>query len=312
MGNFPTIRALGRASEDSVVEAWRGLGYYRRARQLHRAARIVCDLHQSKVPSSREELLALPGIGPYCAGAISSIAFGMREAIVDGNVARVLMRLHGQNVDRESPVGSRWVWQRAKEYVDGSRDPGGANEGLMELGATLCTPANPRCEECPLRTLCVARERGSQGSIPAPKKRATRTVLNVHVIIARVDGRTALVRRADSGLWGGMLFPPTLETQKRVSKQALAAKFDVRSIELVSVAVFTFLTTHREVRFRVWCASERASQLLKKSQRSKWTWHSKSAVARASLSSAMCKVFDSVAKRPQAEPPRVRVRLKSR
>ncbi len=312
MKNFPTIRALGRASEDSVVEAWRGLGYYRRARQLHRAARIVCDLHHAKVPSSKEELLALPGIGPYCAGAIGSIAFGMREPIVDGNVARVLMRLHGRNVDRESPVGSRWVWQRAREYVDESREPGAANEGLMELGATLCTPVNPRCAECPLQSSCVAREQRSQGRIPLPKKRAVRTVLHAHVIIARVDGRTALVRRADSGLWGGMLFPPTHETQKRVSKQTVATKFGVRSIELSSRAAFTFLTTHREVRFRVWSASGGASQLLKKSQGSGWTWHAPAAVARASLSSAMCKVFESVADQHKAKRGGVRVPLKAK
>ncbi len=312
MAHFPTIRALERASEESVVEAWRGLGYYRRARQLHRAARVICDLHHARVPSKREELIALPGIGPYCAGAISSIAFGEREPIVDGNVARVLMRVHGRSVDRESPLGSRWVWQRAREYVDGSRLPGNANEGLMELGATLCAPRNPRCDECPLAKRCVAHETGAESRIPAPRKRAARTLLHADVIIARIDGRTALVRRADAGLWGGMLFPPSHESQKRVPKQVVAATLGLESTEMLTGAAFTFLTTHREVRFRVWCASERASRMLKKSQGSKWTWHATAAVARASLSSAMRKVFESIGERPQPNPARVRVRLKSK
>ncbi len=293
MRAFPTIQALAEASEGSVLEAWRGLGYYRRARSLHAAAAEICELHGGMVPSKREALLALPGIGPYCAGAIGSIAFGKREPIVDGNVARVLMRVHGRNVDGASPAGSKWLWARAKEYVDGAKGPGIANEGLMELGATICTPVGAACARCPLRKVCVATKQGSQDRIPLPRKRAVRQVLHAHVIVARVAGHTALVRRGEQGLWAGMLFPPTVESPRAISKRAVALKFGVAQSELGGGAAFEFMTSHRAVRFRVWCASDSASRLLKKSQGSEWTWHSKAAVARASLSSAMCKVFES-------------------
>src|SRR5438477_1446956 len=153
MSRFPTVAALAHAPLDDVLAAWAGLGYYSRARNLHAGAQTVASKFAGALPARASELRAVPGIGPYTAGAIASIAFGEKAPLVDGNVARVLARVYGIAEDIKSSAGQRALWARAGELMaalPASAAPGDLNQGLMELGATICAPAAPRCLTCPL------------------------------------------------------------------------------------------------------------------------------------------------------------------
>ena len=201
---FPSITALAEADESAVLAAWSGLGYYRRARNLHAAARLIVDQFGGVVPREVDDLLTLPGVGRYTAGAISSIAFGRREPIVDGNVMRVLLRLNNQALDQASTNAAQWAWAEAERLVNAAQSPPLLNEGMMELGATICLPqpARPDCPQCPLRTKCRAHAAGTQNQIPLPKpSKKSSTVHAVCLVLTRTDGAVFLVQRPPIGMW---------------------------------------------------------------------------------------------------------------
>jgi len=164
MVRFPSVKALAAAEEPEVLAIWSGLGYYRRARMLHKAAKVVADELAGKIPETAEDLRKLPGIGEYTSAAIASIAFGKPVAAVDGNVERVVLRLTG--VDAANGTLNRAVREAAQTLLDGGR-PGDSNQAMMELGATLCLPKNPLCLECPVQTLC--RTRGEHPTLRGKK-----------------------------------------------------------------------------------------------------------------------------------------------
>lgn len=172
---FPTARALANASEDQVLEAWAGLGYYRRARLLHAAAKQIVELHGGRFPRRREDVLALPGVGRYTSGAVLSIAFNKPEPIVDANVERVFARLQALADNVKSKSGQELMWTAAKQHVDqGTKErhaPTSLNQALMELGATVCKPA-PKCHSCPVRRWCKALKAGKVGRYPVLPVRA--------------------------------------------------------------------------------------------------------------------------------------------
>jgi len=208
--SFPTVAALAQADESEVLRQWEGLGYYRRARQLHRAAQVIVELHGGVFPRSLDEVGKLPGIGRYTAGAITSIAFDARAPIVEANTVRLFSRLIGYRDDPTSTAGRRLLWQVA-EAVLPARDCGAFNSALMELGSQVCTPRNPDCEHCPVSMLCVARKRGLQDQIPRmPSKVASEAVREAAVIVWRK--KTILLRRREAserwaGLWDFLRFP---------------------------------------------------------------------------------------------------------
>lgn len=199
MARFPTVDALAEAPIDDVLHAWAGLGYYRRAHNLHRAARVVRERHGGRIPGDPEALRRLPGVGDYTAGAIASIAFGLPEPAVDGNVRRVLSRLH----DLPDP-GAAELRRLAAELVPAER-PGDFNQALMELGATVCTPRSPRCDRCPIASYCRARAAGTQTERPRPKpsKAIPEDDVGTAIVLAP-DGALLLVRRPEDGLLGGL------------------------------------------------------------------------------------------------------------
>ena len=209
MTRFPTVAALADAPEDDVLAAWAGLGYYSRARNLHRGARWVVE-RGGGVPRGAAELRAIPGIGAYTAGAIASIAFGERAALVDGNVARVLARVLGLDDDVKSTAGQRRVWAAATALVaalPAAMDPGELNQGLMELGATVCTPTRPTCLVCPISGRCVARRDGREAELPVLPKRKAASELPVIAEVALWLGRgatIAMARRGADGLYAGL------------------------------------------------------------------------------------------------------------
>src|SRR5512136_569268 len=170
LGRFPTLAALARARPADVLEAWSGLGYYRRARSLHAAAREVVREHGGRVPDDPAAFERLPGVGRYTAGAVLSIAYGRPLPALDGNAARVLSRLEALPATMRDPAGARRLWALAAARVPADR-PGDWNQALMELGATVCTPRAPRCAACPLRRHCRALALGRVDRLPPPAVR---------------------------------------------------------------------------------------------------------------------------------------------
>lgn len=196
---FPDLDALADAELDDVLRAWQGLGYYSRARNLHRAARLVRERHGGAVPSDPAALRELPGVGEYTAGAVASIAHGVPVPAVDGNVRRVLARLF----DLEAPAPAR-LRTLAAGLVPAHR-PGDFNQAMMELGATICTPRSPRCERCPVARWCRARELGVQEERPRRMRKGPVPEMAVETtVLARTDGTVLLVRRPEEGLLGGL------------------------------------------------------------------------------------------------------------
>ena len=200
---FPSIDALARAGEQEVLRVWEGLGYYRRARQMHQAARILACQHGGQFPRDIESVLRLPGIGRYTAGAILSIAFNARLPILEANTQRLLSRLVGYPGDPGSAAGQRVLWAVA-EAVLPRRGAGRLNQALMELGSQVCSPKAPRCERCPVATLCQACAQGIQSCIPPPKAKPLPEIRHEAAVVVRRGGRVLLVRCAEQGRWAGL------------------------------------------------------------------------------------------------------------
>lgn len=200
---FPDLGALAAAAEEDVLRAWEGLGFYRRAKNLHRAAKAIVEEHGGRIPETAAELETLPGIGAYTAGAVASIAFGEPVPAVDGNVTRVLTRLYRIEADVARGPGREEVRSRARSVITAHR-PGAFNQALMELGATVCTPASPNCGVCPLASVCLARAAGVQGSLPRKARPRKPTAIPVAFAHLESRGRVLLVRRPDSGLLSGL------------------------------------------------------------------------------------------------------------
>jgi A/G-specific adenine glycosylase len=208
VARWPTVAALARASLDDVLHAWQGLGYYARARNLHRAARHVVETLGGRFPDDEAGLGRLPGVGPYTAAAVAAIAFGRKTVPVDGNVARVIARLHGLRT--RLPEGRAALFARARAMLP-DRRPGDFAEALMDLGATVCAPRKPRCGECPWQSACRAFALGDPSAFPRKKKRTARPIRHAVMFWAEDGhGRVLVRRRPEKGLLGGMMeFPST-------------------------------------------------------------------------------------------------------
>jgi A/G-specific adenine glycosylase len=200
---FPTVEKLARSNEQTILNAWEGLGYYSRARNLHKAAQIVLEKYNGVLPRDLDDLRALPGIGRYTVGAIASMAFGMDEPTLDGNLRRVFARLFDVTEPADSPTGENILWGIAARQLPKGQ-AGDYNQALMDLGAMICLPRNPRCLLCPLMKFCEAREAGTQEQRPVLKSKKT-TPHHIHgagVILKR--GRVLLAKRPSKGLLAGM------------------------------------------------------------------------------------------------------------
>jgi A/G-specific adenine glycosylase len=203
MDRFPSVQSLAEASEQDVLHHWEGLGYYSRARNLHKAARMVADEFIGELPRSVEGLRKLPGIGRYTAGAIASMAFGLNEPTLDGNLRRVFARLFNVTIPADSTEGEKLLWSLVEENLPNGK-AGDFNQGMMDLGATICLPKNPRCLLCPLLEDCQAQKLGVQEARPVlkPKVEVPHVIQAAVVIIQR--GRVLMAKRPSSGLLGGM------------------------------------------------------------------------------------------------------------
>jgi A/G-specific adenine glycosylase len=235
MERFPTVRALAAATEEDVLSVWQGLGYYARARNLRRGAREVMALHGGVVPTDPDLLRALPGIGPYTAGAIASIAYNRPAPIVDGNVTRVLCRWFGLEGDpAKQPLRGR-LWSLATELIP----PGRArdfNPALMEWGATICLPGNPHCGECPVAAGCAARRTGRTGSLPESAPRPAVTAVRMAAAVVRRGEEVLVTRRgAAESRWAGMWQFPNDEVRQDESSAAAAVRALQEAIDVEAV-----------------------------------------------------------------------------
>ncbi len=250
---FPTVEALADAPLDDVLSAWAGLGYYRRARNLHAAARTIVERFGGQVPQTVEALRALPGVGRYTAGAVASIAFDRRAPVLDGNVRRVLSRLAGWR-----SAGEARLWSLAGELLP-CRRCGDFNQALMELGATLCSPTRPACQRCPLRTVCNAAASGSQRQTGRGRTRTRPRSVHAAAVAVERRGRLLLVRRDSGGLLAGLWGLPSIElTDGQDAPGRLATllerDFDLTAERFERLGEIEHIFTHRRLRLAVYRA----------------------------------------------------------
>jgi A/G-specific adenine glycosylase len=213
MQRFSTVAVLAAAPLDDVLALWAGLGYYARARNLWRAARIVVAEHGGQLPATFAALHALPGIGRSTAGAILAQAHGQRRPILDGNVKRVLARYHALAGWPGLPIVANELWRHAESHTPHER-VADYTQAVMDLGATVCTRSRPACTVCPLASDCAACRAGTQALYPSPRPRKERAQRHVAVLVVRApDGRVLLERRPESGIWGGLYSLPELPAE---------------------------------------------------------------------------------------------------
>lgn len=216
---FPELNALASAPLDRVLEQWSGLGYYSRARNLHKAAGIIADEHGGEFPDEFEQLMALPGIGRSTAGAILAQALDQRHAILDGNVKRVLCRYHAVDGWPGTAAVQKQLWQFSEQHTPGKRIAD-YTQAMMDLGATLCTRASPRCAQCPLRTDCQASIGNQVKKFPAPRPRKKLPVKAARLLILTdaASGSILLEKRPPKGIWGGLWSLPEAEVDEQIEQ----------------------------------------------------------------------------------------------
>ncbi|MBL8913383.1 MAG: A/G-specific adenine glycosylase [Archangium sp.] len=285
---FPTVKSLAAAEVADVLSMWTGLGYYSRARNLHRAAQQIVSEHKGRVPREVKDLLELPGFGRYTAGAVASIAFDQETPIVDGNVARVLSRVFEIEGQPQDKVREAKLWERAGELVKGAR-PGDLNQALMELGATVCVPSSPLCLICPVRAKCKALAHGRVDELPPPRKAMKRKKLELAVAVARRGKDVLLARREEKGLFGGLWELPCVELPGTLEK-LLGKRTTSIGPEMV---VIERTLTHRDLFLHVFPVKVGARALGKPPPGYvEWKWVPVSERKTLGMSSAMSAVID--------------------
>ena len=249
MVELPDIEALASVEEERLLKLWEGLGYYNRARNLQKAARKIMEEYEGHMPSRMEELLSLPGIGSYTAGAVASIAYGRPVPAVDGNVLRVLARFRMDGEDMTKPGVRKRIEQELAEAVPKDR-PGDFNQAMMELGATVCLPNGaPRCHSCPLSTLCQAHTAGRELDFPGKKKKKERLVEEKTILVIQDGRKAAIRRRPPKGLLAGMYELPSMEGRRSREEVLLFLKEKgLRPIRIREMPEAKHIFTHREWR----------------------------------------------------------------
>lgn len=269
LASYPTIARLAAADEAEVLRHWEGLGYYRRARQLHAAAQVLVAEHEGAFPQSLAEVLALPGIGRYTAGAIVSFAFDEPAPIVEANTLRVYCRLLEFAGDPRSTAGQQTLWQAAADWVP-RRRPGEFNQALMELGSQVCRPRAPDCSACPVLTLCPTRAAGRQGEIPRPARPKNFESVREAALVVRRRGRVLLVRRGAgerwAGLWDFPRFPVEASGLPQLRRELQEKLRETTGVEAtVGERITTF--KHGVTRFRITLDCFEASPLAARAAR---------------------------------------------
>ena len=265
LAHFPNVQSLAQADINHVLKAWEGMGYYARARNLHRAAKTVIEKHQGEIPGNRHDLKRLAGVGDYIASAVSSIAFHKPHAVVDGNVKRVLARL----LRIDAPVNksaSYKIFKKASEKLLDPKQPGMFNQALMELGALVCKPKNPNCGICPLQSFCCAYGFQTIDNYPQRIKNPPRPEYHIAVGVVFKNSHVLITRRKLDGLLGGLWEFPGGKVKKGESPETACVR-EIREEVNISVEVSTYLTrvkhayTHFKIRVDVFCCKYLAGKV---------------------------------------------------
>lgn len=296
---FPTIKDLACASPDRVLKLWEGLGYYARARQLHQAAQLIIHELGGVMPDRAADLLKLPGIGRYTAGALASIAFGRDEPALDGNALRVLARLFNVAGLIHKASTKRTLWQLAKRLLP-SGQAGDFNQALMELGATICIPQRPRCPTCPVEAYCVARRLGREEHLPVRAARKPRPHYHVAVGVIWRDKKILIAKRPEGGLLGGLWEFPGGKRKSDESWQACLQR-EVREELGIQIEVGKRLAvvdhgyTHFRVTLHAFHCRYRAGRP-RSLGCSAWAWVTRDEVADYAFPAANRKIFEALVK----------------
>jgi A/G-specific adenine glycosylase len=292
MQSFPDVQSLAAATTDEVLHHWSGLGYYARARNLHRAAQRVCDQHGGVVPADFDSLSALPGIGRSTAGAILALAAGQRHAILDGNVKRVLSRVFRiEGVPSEAAVQHE-LWALAERCTPMQRIAH-YTQAIMDLGASVCMRHKPACALCPLRVGCQAHAAGLTAQLPARKAAKARPLRHcVLLLCARADGAVLLERRADTGIWGGLWGLPEISSVDAAGEWC-GVQFGIAPDQILPRPVLRHGFTHFDLDITpVECRLAHAPLHAMESDR--WLWYNKAAPARVGLAAPVTRLIDSL------------------
>lgn len=292
--HFPTVAALAAAPVDEVMVLWAGLGYYTRARNLHRCAQVVVAQHGGRFPADVGQLAALPGIGQSTAAAIAAFAYGARAAILDGNVKRVFCRVFGIEGFPGQASVERSLWQRASALLP-EQDIEVYTQGLMDLGATVCTRSRPRCGDCPMQSRCIACAQGRTAELPVRRPRKTVPDRATVMLIVQHAGELLLEQRPPAGIWGGLLSLPELERLGSAADgdldAALACALDGfgQVAEIEPLPPFTHAFTH--YRLRVTPLRVQLSERAAMAGQSGYGWHNEAGLARAALPAPVKKLL---------------------
>jgi A/G-specific adenine glycosylase len=243
--HFPNISSLALASEETILTLWSGLGYYNRARNLLRAARQIIEFHDGIFPEDYKTILSLPGIGRYTAGAICSIALHQPQPIVEGNIRRVITRLNGIR----KFIPEKFFWDQMSAWIP-EKDSSVFNQAIMELGATICLPAQPLCSQCPVRTFCLAKRKNLQNTIPLPRPRKPTNNIEILILVLKHKSKILLIRQKDSFIPGRWGLPYGRVSQKRPLMKAAARLIEKLSGGALSIeyrSAVRHAITHRRI-----------------------------------------------------------------
>jgi len=251
---YPTIQDLAEAPQDDVMNLWQGLGYYSRARNMHHASKVITEKYNGKFPTEYKDVLALKGVGKYTAAAIVSFAFGQRYPVVDGNVLRVISRLHGMTEAIDNPKTIKKIYSLSEKYI-ASVDPAKYNQAIMDFGALHCKPKLPLCDSCPFEEVCVAKQKELISEIPFKAKKIKKKTRNLHYLhINDEAGCTIIKHRTEKGIWQGLYDMPSIEVENNATlvkskiKDLLKENFEIDHFVILGKSqAFKHLLTHQTI-----------------------------------------------------------------
>jgi A/G-specific adenine glycosylase len=291
VARFPGVADLAAAPDDDVLALWSGLGYYARARNLHRAAREVAARFGGRFPVTFEELVTLPGIGRSTAGAIAAFASGERRAILDGNVRRVIARHAAIDGDPMGSATLAGMWREAEARLP-QRDIEGYTQGMMDLGASVCLPRKPLCLLCPVNADCIARIEERIDELPARRTRATGRRKRIAMLVVVSRGEVLLEKRPPTGIWGGLWSLPEADVD-RAPEVALAEEWGLEAAEVRALEPFEHAFTHFTLEVAPWRIGVRTTRALAEGKSA--TWLPLSELAGAALPSPVRKLLAKLA-----------------
>ena len=268
LARFPTVAGLAGASEDDVLALWSGLGYYARARNLHRAARAVMERHGSAFPTRFEDLVELPGVGRSTAGAIAAFAAGEKRAILDGNVRRVLARHAGIGGDPSSAAVQAALWSEAEARLP-ARGIEPYTQGMMDLGADVCLVRDPHCLICPVNADCVARKEDRIAELPGRKPRGEPRRKRIAMLVVLSRGEVLLEKRPSAGIWGGLWSLPEADAAER-PEQALARDWGIEAGTITPLEPFDHAFTHYTLEVVPWRIEARGARRAAEGRGAAW------------------------------------------